>query len=109
MRPPPLLIAGALLFWGACTGKLVLAAAMAAALEGMQRHSDAAKGAEDTNRKKQSAAVAWQTKIEPRVTRLLKAGKTDQDIAGRLSADAGRSFESVRKFVAETRKALTKK
>jgi transglutaminase-like putative cysteine protease/protein-S-isoprenylcysteine O-methyltransferase Ste14 len=37
MRPPPLLIAGALLFWGACTGKLVLAAAMAAALEGMQR------------------------------------------------------------------------
>jgi hypothetical protein len=37
MRPPPLLLAAALLFWGACTGKLMLAAGMAVALEGVQR------------------------------------------------------------------------
>jgi transglutaminase-like putative cysteine protease len=36
-RAPTLLLSAALLFWGACTGKLLLAAGMAAALEALQR------------------------------------------------------------------------
>jgi hypothetical protein len=37
MKPPPLLLAAALLLWGVCSGKVWLAAALAFVLEGVQR------------------------------------------------------------------------
>lgn len=79
------------------------------AIRGESSGAGTSKGGFNSSKKKKATAVVWQIKIKPRVKKMLEAKRTDLDIAGRTYIEAGRSLETVRKFVAEERKAMLKK
>ncbi len=76
------------------------------ALRGENINKCSAIGRAEIAKQKQHEAALWQNKIFATVERLLNAkGKTDSDIAGRTYTEAGQTMETVRKFVADRRKA----
>lgn len=76
--------------------------------KGLTRQADAAKGGKRAADELKQKAAAWQEKILPKVRRLIAAGKSDLDIAGKVCPETGRSMETVRKFVAKEQKAFKK-
>ncbi len=87
------------------------------ALLGLSRSKDAAGGGIERAKQKKSEAAAWQSPIFPTVKRLLKAGKTDSDIAGktynsvrdRPGAGPKPKLGTLKKYIATVRKAEQKK
>jgi hypothetical protein len=79
------------------------------ALQGLARRQDTAKGGSTSARKKKETAAEWQKRIENEARRLLKAGKSDENIGKILSARAGRSPDRVSRYVGSLRKTLAKK
>jgi hypothetical protein len=79
------------------------------AVRGKNSGAGTSKGGINSSKKKKGKAAKWHTKIEPEVKRLLTAGKTDSDIAGRTFLKAGRKMGTVQKFVAEVREGRLEK
>jgi hypothetical protein len=64
---------------------------------------NSAKGGRKSAKAKIHSAAEWRTKIMPQVNRFIVAGKTDSNIGVLLADSAGKSAETVRRFVAKVR------
>lgn len=81
-----------------------------------ERNRGQSKGGDESKRTKQRRADRWQSAIEVRARRMLLAGLTDLNIAGRLAGSTsterkpkGMNVETVRRYVARLRKGMQKK
>jgi hypothetical protein len=74
--------------------------------EDLKRQKSAAGGVKSAKPRK-AAAADWQTKIEPRVKRLIAAGKSNMMIGMNLNTETGhKSPDPIRRFAAQVRRRL---